>query len=471
MRNKRSVLIVFMAAIIAVSCSGNKIPQTAVSSGWEKYDSILTNIKAPVFADAQFNVLDFGAKADGNTDNKIAFEKAINKCNEKGGGSVIVPKGVFLCNGPIVLKSNVNFHLNEDAVIKFSTDPDDYLPVVFTRWEGVELYNYAPLIYAFGEENIAVTGKGILDGQASAENWWAWKGWKEAGWKEGMPNQYDSYARPKLLQMNDNEIPVEERVFGNGFYLRPNFIQLYKCKNILIKDVTFIDSPMWTMNPVLSQNITVDGVTVKGLGPNIDGCDPESCKDVLIQNCSFQTGDDCIAIKSGRNNDGWRIDVPSENIIVRNCKMADGHGGVVIGSEISGNCRNVFVENCDMNSPNLERAIRLKSNTNRGGLIENVFVRNVKVGEVREAVLKLNMKYDPPEEGRHDHTPVMRNVELKNVTSKKSEYAIFIDGLPESNPDNIRIIDCSFDGVINGNYFVNTGKIEYSNFYINGKQQ
>ena len=465
-------IIVGIIVLVVFSCSHEQeVSHNAVSSGWEKYDSVMANIKAPEFPDVEFIVTNFSAKADNKTNNKQAFEKAIAKCSESGGGKVIVPAGEYICNGPIVLKSNVNFHMEDGAVIKFSTDPNDYLPVVFTRWEGVELYNYSPLIYSLEQENIAITGKGILDGQASADNWWAWKGWPEAGWKVGMPNQYDSYARPKLLEMNDNEVPVEKRVFGNGYYLRPNFIQLINCKNILLQDVTFLDSPMWTINPVLSQNITVDGVTVKGLGPNIDGCDPESCKDVLINNCYFQTGDDCIAIKSGRNYDGWRIDVPSENIIVQNCKMLDGHGGVVMGSEISGNCRNVFVQNCEMDSPNLERAIRLKSNTNRGGTIENVFVRNITVGEVREAVLKLNMKYDPEEVGRGDQKPVMRNVELKNVTSEKSQYGLYLDGLAQSKIKGIRIIACKLDGVDNGNLIINAENVGFNDFYLNGEEQ
>jgi len=325
--------------------AGNK------SIGWDQPEVILKNIKSPVFPDKEYNLTFYGAVGDGKTDCTEAFKKAIEDCNKNGGGKVVIPEGIFL-TGAIHLKSNVNLFISEKATIKFSVDKDKYLPAVFTRWEGVECINYSPLIYANDQENIAVTGKGILDGQGSNENWWGWKGKKEYGWKENDPQQKKD--RDKLFEMAENNIQPSERIFGDGHYLRPNFIQPYKCKNVLIEGVTFKDSPMWFIHPVLSQNISIINVTVEGLGPNNDGCDPESCKDVLIKNCYFNTGDDCIAIKSGRNNDGRRVNIPSENIIIQNCKMKEGHGGVVIGSEISGSVKNVFAENCEMSSPNLD---------------------------------------------------------------------------------------------------------------------
>src|SRR4029453_203804 len=194
--------------------------------------------------------------------------------------------------------------------------------------------------------------------------------------------------------MSDSGVPVKDRVFGEGHYLRNSFIQPYRSKNILIEGIRIINSPMWEIHPVLSNNVTVRNVTVVSHGPNNDGCDPESSRDVLIENCTFDTGDDCIAIKSGRDGDGRRLHVPSENIIVRNCTMKDGHGGVVIGSEISGDCRNVFVEHCQMDSPNLDRALRFKSNARRGGVIENVHMRHVEIGRVGEAVLTITLMYE-----------------------------------------------------------------------------
>jgi polygalacturonase len=225
---------------------------------------------------------------------------------------------------------------------------------------------------------------------------------------------------------------------------------------------------MWFIHPVESENIIIRGVTVIGDGPNNDGCNPESCKDVLIEECYFKTGDDCIAIKSGRNNDGRRIGKPSENIVVRNCKMDDGHGGVVIGSEISGGCRNVFVEDCKMDSPNLLRAIRIKTNKHRGGTIQNIYVRNVTIGEVSEAVLRINLKYDSSNEGQlGSFLPIVKNIFLSDVTSEKSKYGIYVEGLENSKIKNIALKNCSFNSVFNGNIIKNIDGLVLNNFYIN----
>ncbi len=450
-------------------CSSNQAE--LVADGWNNLPKILENIKSPEFPDKVYDVSDYGAVPGSQKDSKKAFAEAIKFCSDNGGGTVIIPSGEYICNGPIVLLSNVNFHLEEGAVIKFSTNPEDYLPVVFTRWEGVECYNYSPLIYAYRQDNIAVTGNGILDGQASIENWWIWKGRKTTGWDEGLPTQSMDNSRPSLMKMNNKDVPVEDRKFGKGTYLRPNFIQPIECNNVLIEGVTFLDSPMWFIHPVLCENVIVRGVTTIGKGPNNDGCDPESSKNVLIEDCKFDNGDDCIAIKSGRNNDGRRIGIASENIIVRNCEMKDGHGGVVMGSEISGGVKNVFVENCVMDSPELDRAIRLKSNTFRGGTIENIYVRNVTVGTVGEAILRMNMKYDPKEGDNGGYLPVMKNVFIEKVTSKKSPHALILDGLDNSKIQNVLIKDCRFDGVEEKSIVNNVENLELVDFYITGVKQ
>jgi polygalacturonase len=429
------------------------------SKGWEQVPEILKKVAAPKFPDKKFNIVKYGAVADGKTLCTNAFKKAIIACNKAGGGVVFVPEGEFL-TGAVHLKSNVNLYISKNAVLKFSTDPEDYLPVVHVMWEGSEVMNYSPLIYAYGQENIAVTGDGILDGQASDENWWKWK--KLSGGKE---------SRPRLMQLNDDNVPVEKRIFGEGYYLRPTFAEFYKCKNILIKNVTFKDSPFWFIHPVLSNNITVLNVTTNGKGPNNDGCDPESSSDILIKGCTFNNGDDCIAIKSGRNNDGRRINTPSTNIVIQDCKMKDGHGGVVIGSEITGGCSDVFAEDCEMNSPNLDRALRIKSNTKRGGIVRNIYMRNVKVGQVKEAIVKLNMHYDPSEAVGFHYNPVFENIVVQNVTSKKSRYGLFMDGLEDSQIKNVTIEDCRFNGVENGNYIKYTDGLKLDNFYINGELQ
>ncbi len=434
-------------------------------SGWKELDNILSNIKPPSFQSKDFNVLNYGAVADGKTLCTQAFKNAIEACSKSGGGRVVVPEGEFL-TGAIHLKNNVNLYLAKKAIVKFSTDPKDYLPVVFTRWEGVECMNYSPLIYAYEQENIAVTGEGILDGCGQSENWWSWKGKKEYGWVKGMPGQKE--ARDKLFEMGEKNVSVEKRIFGEGSYLRPSFFQPYKCKNILVEGVTFKDSPMWFLNPVLCSNVTIKNVTVEGLGPNNDGCDPECCKDVLIDNCFFNNGDDCIAIKSGRNNDGRRINIPSENIIIRNCTMKEGHGGVVIGSEISGGVKNVFVDNCKMDSPNLDRAIRLKTNSIRGGVIENLFVKDVTVGQVKEAAIHINYFYEEGDKG--EFTPVIRNIFVENMKCEKSSYAIWIKAYDRSPVQNLFLKDCSFNGVENENVMESVKNIRFTNVKINNKE-
>lgn len=395
---------------------------------WDSLPAILEQIRAPTFPDRDFPITQFGAKDDGETDCKASLDRAIAACNKAGGGRVVVPAGKWLVNGPIHLKSNVNLHIAKGAVLLFSPDPAHYLPVVFTRFEGTEVMNYSPLIYALDQENIAVTGPGTLDGQASREHWWPWKG--DGGGDIA-----------KLCAQSDAGDPPQDRVFGQGHLLRPNFLQPYRCKNVLVEGVTIVNSPMWEIHPVLCENVTVRGVNVDSHGPNNDGCNPESCRNVLIEDCTFDTGDDCIAIKSGRNADGRRLSVPSENIVVRNCTMKDGHGGVTLGSEMSGGIRNVFVEDCAMSSPNLDRAIRLKSNSKRGGYLENLYVRNVRVGEVKEAVLHIDLRYFG-ETG--DHNPVVRNIFMDNVSSEKSRHPLFFLGIEAAPIHNVAIANCTF---------------------------
>lgn len=369
----------FILFIGFVSCRKQTVHKD-IEEGWKNMETILERIQAPVFPDQQFIITDFGAKDDGSICTE-AFRTAIKACHEAGGGRVLVPEGKYL-TGAIHLLSNVELHVSEGATIFFSTNPKDYLPVVHTRYEGSECYNYSPLIYAYKQENIAVTGKGILDGQASLENWWYWaKGKKKKA--DNLQNEPNSI--PRLMEYMANGVPVEQRIFGEGCYLRPSFIEPYLCKNILIEGVTIVRPPMWMLHPVLSENITIRNVKLFSIGaPNGDGCDPEASKDILIENCEFNNGDDCIAIKSGRNRDGYDKGIPTENVIIRNCKMKDGHGGIVIGSETSGGVRNVYAYDCEMSSPNLDRALRLKSNKYRGGTIENIYLRDIKVGEVKK---------------------------------------------------------------------------------------
>lgn len=267
-------------------------------------------------------------------------------------------------------------------------------------------------------------------------------------------------------------MPVDERKFGLGCGLRPQLVNFVECDGILINGLKFINSPFWVLHPLRSQNIIVDGVTVYNEGPNGDGCDPEACKNVIIQNCTFHTGDDCIAIKSGRNNDGRRWNTPSENIIIRHCKMEDGHGGVVIGSEISGGVRNVFAHDCYMDSPNLDRVLRIKTNTIRGGVVENIFMKDVTVGQCGESVLRINLKYEPKEPGYRGYQPIVRRVCMENVTCQKSKYGVQVNGLSDiTNVSDVTLRNCTFNGVSKSPLLINgkTSNIHLDNVMINGQ--
>jgi len=409
--------------------------------GWALAAEIEQRLRPPVFPDREFDITRYGAKPDGKTDCTQAIRRAIEACHAAGGGRVRVPAGEYL-TGPIHLKSGVNLVIEEGAYVRFVTDPARYLPVVLTRFEGVECMNYSPLIYAYGQSNIAITGKGILDGQAGPEHWWPWKG-RGAGATPGQPTQ--DAARKKLFEMAEQDVPVEKRIFGEGSYLRPCFIEPYRCENVLIEGVTVRNSPMWNIHPVLCRNVIVRGVSVISHGPNNDGCNPECCRDVLIEECLFDTGDDCIAIKSGRNRDGRRVNVPSENILIRRCRMKAGHGGVVIGSETSGGVRNVFAEQCHMDSPELERALRIKTNSVRGGVIEHIYLRDITVGQVAHAVILIDLYYEEGDAGKFP--PLVRDIEVRNLRSDKSRYALYLRGYAHTPIRDVRLIHCMFKNV------------------------
>jgi polygalacturonase len=429
---------------------------------WRNMNEILARIKAPDFPAKDFDITKFGATGDGATDCTQAIAKAVAACAAAGGGRVVVPAGRFL-TGAIHLKSNVNLHVSGGATLLFSREPGHYMPVVFTRWEGMECMNFSPFIYAFEQKNVAITGAGTLDGQSDCAHWWPWKGRTNCGWKKGDVNQ--AKDRDALIAACEKDVPVKDRVFGEGHYLRPQFIQPYRCANVLIEGVTIRNSPMWEINPVLCSNVTVRGVTIVSHGPNNDGCNPESCTDVLIEKCQFDTGDDCIAIKSGRNRDGRRVAAACENVIVRDCAMKDGHGGVTIGSEVSGNVRNVYVENCTMDSPNLDRALRIKTNSYRGGIVENVFMRKVTIGQVAEAVVHVDFFYEEGEGGAHQ--PTVRNIEVADVTCKKSRYALYLRGFKSSPITQIKLMRCTFDGVAKSNVAENVQGIELIDVKMN----
>lgn len=399
---------------------GGYVEQEEIASkiGWEQVPAILKRIVPPEFPSRDFDITDYGAVSGGKQICTEAFRDAVTACERAGGGRVVVPTGTFL-TGPIHLKNNVNLHLMADSEIIFSDRFEDYLPVVLVRVGGIELYNYSPLIYARDCSNIAVTGPGKLNGNARA--WWEW-------------------ARSETrrgFEMGEKSVPVEQRVFGTPEdRIRPSFLSFVNCSNILLEDFTIGSGPNWTIHPIYCKNTTIRGVHVLTDGPNNDGIDPDSCRDMLIEKCTFDTGDDCVVLKSGYNQDGWRVGRPTENIIMRDCSCKRGHGGLVIGSEMSGDVRNVFMENCRFEGT--DRIVRIKSRADRGGIVENIFVRSVEGSDLQRDAIILNMDYAADRsEFTSSVAPTFRNMEFQDVNSNGAPIAVQIQGMKESPIHNL----------------------------------
>lgn len=465
----KKALIFFAAAALLTACNAS-----TPSDPWKQADKIVKEMTKVHFPDYSVSIVDYGAVAnDPNSPCHEAINLAIVETSLKGGGTVEVPDGDWY-TGPITLKSNVNLHLADNATLKFLTDVDLYFPAVRTRWEGVDVNNAHPLIYAYGETNIALTGNGTIDGQASRENWWRLQAYNERRGhylNDDETAEFIAPSRLELLKWGEAEKPVYERITTTENTLRPQTVNFTLCKTVLIEGVTLLRSPFWVLHPLLCEDLTVRNVTVDNDGPNGDGCDPESCKNVLIEGCTFNTGDDCIAIKSGRNKDGRRWGVPSENMVVRNCNMANGHGGVTIGSEISGGYKNLYVYNCKMDSPHLNVVLRIKTSTARGGVIENIWFKDVEVGTCGGAIASVNLLYEPGEVAERGFIPTVRNINMENVTCTKARNALVIDGL--ENPENvsdIHIKNCTFEGVANGNSLRGGYQnVTFENCTINGE--
>lgn len=412
---------------------------------WENVGPILARINAPYFPARELNVRDCGAAGDGVTLDTLAIQRAIQQIHERGGGRVILPAGRFLC-GSLVLLSDVNLHLeSEESVLLFTTQTDEqHYPLALSHWESTPLWNYRALIYALRARNIAITGKGTLDGQASEHVWWNWTHQIEHAWSQSKTD-WQRAASVKLREMNLLGVPLAERRFGNGHFLRPNFIQTLYCENVLLEGVTLRNSPMWQVNPVMCRNVIVRGMTLRSHGHNNDGVDPESCCDVLIENNLFDSGDDCIALKSGRDRDGREAATPCENIIIRHNHFADGHGGIALGSEMSGGIRNVFAEHNHFDSPQLTYPLRLKANAQRGGIIENIWLRHSRVKQVRDAVLHATMHYAEGIYG--EHVPCFKHIVVEDLIAEGGEYGLFLEALPQAPLEGLVLKDIRIDGV------------------------
>jgi hypothetical protein len=396
-RNASFVLLT-LSLLLACSCSGlaGKDSAPGKREGWALVSEILSLIVPPTFPDRDFVVTDYGAVGDGVTDCNPAFKKAIAACTNTGGGRVVVPKGIFLTNGPIHLDNNVNLHVTKNATIKFGTNFDDYLPHVRVRWEGTECYNYSPLIYAYQKTNIALTGSGTLNGQAES-SWAMWPDKEKPG----------KISNEVLRKMGKEGTPIKDRVF----YGKPTMIEPFECTNVLIEGVTLNDYPFWCVHPTFCTNVTIRKLRIESHNSNNDGLDPDSCTDVLMEDCYLDQSDDCVAIKAGRDQDAWRAGKPCQNIIIRNFTVWDG---IAIGSECSGGVRNVFVYDCEYESGNV---LYCKSNLDRGGYIKDIYVKNLKIGKAR--ILRLRNNYHGYRGG--NFPTEFRNINIEDVHIKQGD--------------------------------------------------
>ena len=380
---------------------------------------------------ADFNITDFGAKTDGSKCTG-AFARAMDACAKAGGGRVVVPAGKWF-SGAIRFQGNCELHLAEGSEIVFSQDPADYLPAVRTNWAGVECWNYCPLVYAYGCTNVAITGTGTLrayEGEWKNSFWYSW-------------SELDLSVGENLRQLYDwcsTDYPVEKRHLWKmkNANSRPHFVQFNRCKKIRWENFKVRNSPFWTLHLTLCEDVVVRGLDVCAHGRNNDGIDIEMTRNVLVENCTFDQGDDGVVIKSGRNRDAWRINVPTENVLIRNCYIKNAHSVFGIGSDISGGIRNVRMENCRAETPN--RVVYLKTNHRRGGFIENVSCENVTCKAVKNSVFEIGTEVNYEWAKFPDYETVITRIEdirVKNVTAETTRDVILLSGDPRLPPKNI----------------------------------
>ncbi len=412
---------------------------------------IVNRIQLPSIPQYKVDISRFGAKGDSLTNCKPAFDKAMRACQKRGGGTIVVPKGIYTVNGPIHFVSNTELHLEEGAKIRFGSNPKDY-PLVLTSWEGTMLYNYSPLIYGNEVQNVAITGKGTIDGEAK-NSWVKWKPLEE---------------KDKLLsrEMNHNNVPVKERIFGEGHYLRPQLIQFINSKNILLEDIKIEDSPFWCVHLLKSKSISIRGLRYYAQNYNNDGIDPEYSSDILIEKVQFDNGDDNVAIKAGRDNEGRDNSAqPSENIVIRNCEFKGLHA-VVIGSEMSAGVRNVFVDNCRARGY-LKRGIYVKTNSDRGGYVKDLYFSNINLGKVEDCIF-ITANYHG--EGSGMYPSKISDISISNLKCEvASNSAIVIEGYPERKVENIFLNGITIDAAKNGMFLTNTENVNLNEITIGDK--
>ena len=411
----------------------------------------------PLKAQQFYDVIKYGAKNDSSKLATKAISAAIDAASKKGGGTVYFPAGKYL-TGPIHLKSNITIFIDAGAELHFSDNFDDYLPMVESRYEGIDVKSFSPLFYAYKAENISIIGRGLINGHG--KKWWDYVlSFKEGPTRNKWQRTFDSLNKGILL-------PDDQTQLKKGF-LRPPLIQPMFCKNVRIEGITIINSPFWTVNPEFCENVTIDGVTINNPhSPNTDGINPESCKYVHISNCHISVGDDCITIKSGKDIPGRAKATPAENYTITNCTMLSGHGGVVIGSEMSGSVRKITISNCIFDGT--DRGIRIKTTRGRGGIVEEIRVDNIIMKNIKQQAVVLDMQYTRTQpEPVSERTPQFRNIHLSNITAQTNE-AIYINGLAEMPVEDITFSDIQFDAQKGAN-IREANNIEFHNVRITTK--
>jgi polygalacturonase len=415
---------------------------------WPEADDIVSATALPTFPDVIFTVTDslYGAIADGTTDNTASFKAAIKDCSSRGGGHVVVPAGVY-ATGAIHLLDNVDLHLAAGAVLRFNGNAAGY-PLVLTRHAGIECMNYSPMVYAYGQSNIALTGQGVLD----AEGTRAW-------------NVGSDYTR-LLEPLADQGVAPEQRIVPDRGRLRTAFVQPYHCTNVLIQGVTLRQAQFWQLNPTLCRNVTIDGVTTgETANLNTDGCNPECCDHVVIKNCTFDSADDCIAIKSGRDADGRRVNTPCQNIVIVSCTLSGPVGGIALGSEMTGGIRNVFVHDVQSYGTRMRYMLYVKSNTKRGGYAQNINFDSVRADHMSVAWAFAQMDYNAQ---TGSYPPVFGGWHLSRVSGDSDAQVLSLSGLSGNPISGVDVRDSTFTNVSAVDDYSNVVGITFDNVTING---
>lgn len=445
------VMVLTICVFLLSGCNQNST--VSKSEHEREIEEIINRIVLPEVPQKVFNILNYGAEENVYKNCKPAIDLAIKDCAKQGGGKIIVPAGDYFCRGTIHLLSNVNLHLEEGATITFSQNEKDFLPTVLVRWEGTECYNYSPYIYAKDQKNIAITGKGKFDGNA------------EGGFVKWRAKQKPS--QKLLRQMGKDGVELTDRRFGTGSFLRPAFIQLMNCENILIEDIQIENVPFWVIQPTYCKSVVVRGVKIDSRNMNNDGCDPDSSEDVLIEDCWFRTGDDAIAIKSGRDNDGWRVNRPSKNIVIRNCKAELTLHGIAIGSELSGGVENVYIQNFTLAKVD-NFALQFKSNMDRGGYIRNVHIDGMNIDSTNTAIYFTN-DYHGYSGGESPTS--FENISIKNMTCNYAiEKGIDMVGLKEKPINNVHFENVTIGKTGQGSQMLNVGTVSLKEVFIDKKK-